>query len=120
MAKKLPPVPAAIARNHPDIWHAYDKLGAAAAAAGPLGLRERRLVKLALAIGAGSEGAVHSHTRRGLAEGVPADALRQAALLAITTLGFPRAAAALTWIDDVADARAKSAGPKKAKRKTRR
>ncbi len=29
MAKKLRPVPAAIARNHLDIWHAYDKLGGA-------------------------------------------------------------------------------------------
>ncbi|MFO1188657.1 MAG: carboxymuconolactone decarboxylase family protein [Alphaproteobacteria bacterium] len=115
MAKKLPPLPASIARQHPDIWHAYDKLGAAAAAAGPLAARERRLVKLALAIGAGSEGAVHSHVRRGLAEGVPAEAMRQTALLAITTLGFPQAAAALSWIDDVVAPRSK-----KPKRKTSR
>jgi alkylhydroperoxidase/carboxymuconolactone decarboxylase family protein YurZ len=54
-----------------------------------------------LAIGAGSEGAVHSHARRALAEGVPPEALRHVALLAVPTQGFPRAAAALSWIGDV-------------------
>lgn len=103
--KSLPPVPAAIARRHPEVWQAYERLGAAIAEAGPLEPRERRLVKLALAIGSGSEGAVHSHVRRGLSEGLSADQLRHAALLAITTIGLPRAAAALSWIEDIAGAR---------------
>ena len=50
---------------HPAIWDAYAALGEATAAAGKLTARERRLVKLALAIGAASEGAVHSHARAG-------------------------------------------------------
>ena len=62
-----------------------------------------RLVKLALAMGAGSEGGVHSHCRRALQEGIPKEALKQVALLAIPTLGFPRAVAALTWVEDVTD-----------------
>ncbi|WP_375263468.1 carboxymuconolactone decarboxylase family protein, partial [Palleronia sp.] len=61
----------------------------------------QRLVKLALAIGAGSEGAVHSHTRRARSEGIEDTALAQVALLAIGPLGLPRAVAAKTWIEDV-------------------
>ena len=52
-------------------------------------------------IGAASEGAVHSHTRRGLAEGIAEADLEQVALLAIGPLGLPRAVAAGTWIGDV-------------------
>jgi hypothetical protein len=37
--------------------------------AGPIDRKAVRLIKLALAMGASSEGAVHSHVRRGLGEG---------------------------------------------------
>ena len=50
---------------------------------------------------AGSEGAVHSHARRALSEGIAPQAVRHTALLAITTLGFPQAMRAATWIEDV-------------------
>ncbi|WP_193142814.1 MULTISPECIES: carboxymuconolactone decarboxylase family protein [unclassified Meridianimarinicoccus] len=101
MSKDLPGAAGDLAKNYPSVWEAYAALGAATAEAGNLTERERRLVKLALAIGAGSEGAVHSHSRRGLAEGVAKDDLHQVALLAIGPLGLPRAVAAGTWIADV-------------------
>jgi alkylhydroperoxidase/carboxymuconolactone decarboxylase family protein YurZ len=101
--RKLPAAAGEVARAYPEIWRAYAALGAACAEAGPVDGLALRLVKLALAIGAGSEGGVHSHCRRALEEGVPAAALRQVALLAIPTLGFPRAVAALTWVEDVTD-----------------
>lgn len=100
---KLPATAGDIAEHHPDVWSAYSALGKATAEAGPLTERERRLVKLALAIGADSEGGVHSHVRRARAEGIETTALEQVALLAIPTLGFPRAAAAYTWIGDLND-----------------
>ncbi|MCV2894959.1 carboxymuconolactone decarboxylase family protein [Lentibacter sp. XHP0401] len=100
MSKDLPGAAGDLAKSHPTIWEAYSALGQATAEAGKLTARERRLVKLALAIGAASEGAVHSHTRRGLAEGISADDLAQVSLLAIGTLGLPRAVAAGTWISD--------------------
>ena len=103
MTKDLPGAAGALAKDHPSIWAAYAELGAATANAGGLNERERRLVKLALAIGAGSEGAVHSHSRRGRAEGLPKEDLHQVALLAIGTLGLPQAVAAGTWISDVTD-----------------
>jgi len=86
--------------EHPDVVAAYEALGDAARRAGPLARAEAELVKLALAAGAGIEGAIHSHTRRALDAGVEPDALRHVALLAITTLGFPRAMAIRAMIED--------------------
>ena len=103
MTKTLPGAAGALAVSHPDIWEAYSALGKATAEAGPLSERERRLVKLALAVGAGSEGAVHSHTRRAASEGIERDAVVQVAMLAIGPLGLPRAVAAKTWIEDIKD-----------------
>ena len=98
---ELPSTAGEIAEQYPDVWSAYSALGEAVADAGPLSDRERRLVKLALAIGAGSEGAVHSHVRRAEREGINTASLQQVALLSIPTLGFPRAAAAFSWIGDL-------------------
>lgn len=103
MVDELPSGAAEIADDFPEIWDAYGRLGGACAEAGPLDDRERRLVKLALAMAVGSEGATHSHTRRALEEGFTVDDLRHVAVLSIPTLGFPRAVAALTWIDDILD-----------------
>ncbi len=100
---KLPSAAAHIAEKQPEIWKAYSALGRACAEAGPLDGENLRLVKLALAVGIGSEGAVHSHSRRGLAEGIAPEALKQVALLAIPTVGFPQAIRALTWIDDIVE-----------------
>lgn len=97
----LPGAAGGVARDKPELWEAFQKLGAAAGEAGPLDERSRRLVNLALAIGADSEGATHSHSRRGLAEGLSREELEHVAYLAITTLGWPRAIRALTWIRDV-------------------
>ncbi len=65
----------------------------------------RRLVKLALSIGAASEGAVHSYVRRALAEGLSTAELKQVSLLEIATLGLPQAVKGLTWIADITDPR---------------
>jgi alkylhydroperoxidase/carboxymuconolactone decarboxylase family protein YurZ len=90
-----------IAENYPDVWKQYQGLGKACSNAGPLDRKTQRLAKLALAIGTGSEGAVHSHVRRALSEGLTADELRHVAILAISTLGFSTGVAALTWLDDI-------------------
>ena len=101
MTKSMPGAAGDLAEQYPEIWKAYSALGKATADCGPLTLRERRLVKLALAMGAGSEGAVHSHTRRAKAEGIEFAALAQVAMLAIGPLGLPRAVATKTWIEDI-------------------
>lgn len=101
----LPGTPAELQREHPELWKAFQQLGAAASAAGPLDGRTRRLVHLAIAIAGDSEGATHSHARRAMAEGIPAEELEHVALLAITTLGWPRAIKGLSWVRDITRAR---------------
>jgi 4-carboxymuconolactone decarboxylase len=103
-AVALPPIPQHVADEHPDVWAAVQQLGTAVGQAGPLDGRAKRLVHLALAIGANSHGAVHSHARRGLAEGLTAAELEHVALLATTTLGWPQAVKGLTWVKDVTQA----------------
>jgi 4-carboxymuconolactone decarboxylase len=98
--ESLPPIVEALARAHPELWGAYNRLGQAAAEAGPLDARAERLVKLAIAVGAGREGAVHSHVRRALGAGLTRDEIRHVTFLAITTVGWPAAIAALSWIED--------------------
>lgn len=103
MSETLPRAAMNVIENYPAIWEAYSKLGEACANAGPLDARTTRLIKLALAIGAASEGATHSHVRRALDEGLSKETVKHVAMLAIPTLGFPRASAALTWIEDITD-----------------
>ncbi len=102
-AEELPSGAGELARAYPKVWEAYEALGKSTAEAGPLDGKTRRLVKLALAIGASSEGAVHSHVRRALDERVPKNELKQVALLAITTLGLPQAVKGLTWVEDITE-----------------
>lgn len=90
-------------QQYPDVWRAFSALGEAChEKAGPLDEKTRRLVKLGLAVGCQHEGAVHSATRYALRSGVSKAELEQVAILAITTIGWPGAYAALTWIRDVA------------------
>lgn len=104
---KLPAGAGILARRFPEIWESYAALGERCAEAGPLDVRTRHLVKIALAAGASSEGAVHSHVRRGLAEGLTKEEIRHVALLAIPTLGLPGAVRTMTWMDDILEARPK-------------
>lgn len=97
----LPGAAMHMAREHPKLWAAFQKLGEEASRAGPLDARTRRLIHLALGIAASSEGATHSHARRGSAEGISAEELEHVAVLAITTLGWSQAIKGLTWVRDI-------------------
>jgi alkylhydroperoxidase/carboxymuconolactone decarboxylase family protein YurZ len=103
MAKALPKSVNQFSRQYPKIWEAFNELGERCHEAGPLDEKTRRLVKLALSIGAGLEGATHSAVRGARRAGITADEINHVALLAITTLGFPAAARAMTWIADPQD-----------------
>lgn len=100
MNQELPKAYQDFKDKYPSIWAAYDQLGAAVHQQGPLDEKTRELVKLGLAIGARLEGAVHSHARKALAAGASPEEIRQVALLAIPTVGFPTMMAALTWLED--------------------
>lgn len=87
-------------KDYEEVWRAFTQLGERCHEAGPLDERTRRLVKLALAVGAGLEGGTHSAVRGALAAGLTPEEIKQVAVLAITTIGFPASMRALTWIGD--------------------
>jgi alkylhydroperoxidase/carboxymuconolactone decarboxylase family protein YurZ len=80
-----------------------ENLGALAqsANAGPLDERTSRLVKLGIAIGAMSEGAVRSNARRALQAGATHEEVLHVVALTVTTRGFPAAVASYSWIEEV-------------------
>ncbi len=85
-------------REHPKIHQAYEALAAAAHESGPLDERTRRLVKLAISVGARLEGAVRSHTWQAKDAGVTETEIDHVVLLSLTTIGLPSMVAARTWV----------------------
>lgn len=105
MTEYLPDVYVRFRERYPEVGRGLDGLAAACDASGPIDATTQRLVKLGIAIGALAEGAVRSNVRKALDAGVGEDAIRQVAVLAVTTAGFPTAVAAMAWIDEVLGAR---------------
>ncbi len=97
----LPNIYKEFQQQFPELTKAYDELATKCHQWGPLDEKTRRLIKLGIAIGQTSEGAVRSHARRALEEGISADELRHATILAFTTAGFPAMSASLKWVDEV-------------------
>ena len=85
----------------PQVAKAYEELGDAVHAAGPLDEKTRALIKLAISTGARLEGAVHSHTRKALKAGCTPEELRHTVMLALPTIGLPSMMAALSWVDEI-------------------
>jgi 4-carboxymuconolactone decarboxylase len=106
MAQKIPDRFLSGRAANPEIAEAFEALGRIVHETGPLSERERRLVKLGIAIGVNTEGAVHSAVRHALDGGCTPEDLAHAARLGITTLGWPRTSAAMSWIEDLAPATA--------------
>jgi alkylhydroperoxidase/carboxymuconolactone decarboxylase family protein YurZ len=111
MTDNVPEQVAEVRDRYPEIWEAFARLADACHQhGGPLDERSRKLAKLAIAIGHRHEGAVHSAARQALAAGLQPEELHHVALLAVTTIGWPAARAALSWIDDVLGGISTSAG----------
>jgi len=105
---KLPPPYERFQRTFRRVWKAYDSLGSAVHQEGPLDPKTRELIKLGIAIGGRLDGAVRAHVRLGLERGASPREIRQVALLAITTSGFPTGMAALTAIEETLAKRRKA------------
>jgi alkylhydroperoxidase/carboxymuconolactone decarboxylase family protein YurZ len=87
--------------DYPEVWDAFSQLGEAChEKGGPLDEKTRRLVKLGLAVALRHEGAVHSAVRQALQSGVKREELLHVAILGVTTIGWPAAYAAMTWISE--------------------
>jgi alkylhydroperoxidase/carboxymuconolactone decarboxylase family protein YurZ len=100
MQEPLPNSISSFEKKHPAVWEAFSRLGEACHETGPLDEKTRRLLKLAMAVAFRHEGAVHSATRNALKSGVTREELEHVVILSITTIGWPAAHAAMTWIDD--------------------
>lgn len=101
MSDELPSFYSSLRERYPGFFDAWEAVGTAVRASGPIDPRTAHLIQLAAAAAIRSEGAVHSHVRRALAQGVPAEEIRQALLLTAPTIGFPNVIAALSWAQDI-------------------
>ena len=68
---------------------------------GPADEKSRRLLKLAIAVGAMRQGAVTSAARKALDAGASQDEILQVVALAATTLGFPSTVAVSSWLEPI-------------------
>lgn len=101
MSNELPKFLQKVIKKYPRVWASYENLGSTLSDIKGIDRRQQQLVKLGISIGAGQEGAVHSHVRRCKSAGFTDEEIYHTALLAVTTIGWPSAIATLSWIDDI-------------------
>jgi alkylhydroperoxidase/carboxymuconolactone decarboxylase family protein YurZ len=99
---KPPKVYERFVRRYPKLGEAWESI-AQAGGEGPIDSKTARLIKLAVAIGAMREGAVHSGVRKAVATGVSKEEIEQIVALAASTLGMPSTVAVFTWVHDELD-----------------
>ena len=99
----LPKIYEKFSHEFSSITEKYKELGVACRSAGPLEEKVQDLIKLGIAIGLNSQGAVRSHTRKALAAGATREEIIHTVILSLTTTGFPIMIAALGWVEEVLD-----------------
>jgi alkylhydroperoxidase/carboxymuconolactone decarboxylase family protein YurZ len=106
IAQKPPEAYREFMARFPKLGKAWDLAGEAGSE-GPLDAKTARLIKLAIAMGAMREGAVHSSVRKAIAAGATPDEIDQVTALCAGTMGFPSVVALYTWTRDVLGGRAR-------------
>jgi len=97
----LPKVYENFSKDFPEVIKDYKKLGTTCRHAGPLDDKTQDLIKLGIALGVNSRGAVMSSTRKALDSGASREEIVHAVMLGLTTTGFPNMMAALGWVEEV-------------------
>ena len=100
--RKISKPPAAhqqFVRRYARLGRAWDLVNAEGGD-GPLDAKTQRLVKLAVAVGAMREGAVHSGVRKAHDAGASLAEVEQVVALAASTIGFPATVAVWSWVRD--------------------
>ena len=97
---KPPEMYQAFVKRYPKLAQAWESI-AQAGNEGPLDEKTARLIKLAVAVGALREGAVHSNVRKAIAMGIPHAEIEQIVALAAGTIGLPAAVAVFSWVQEV-------------------
>lgn len=90
-----------LTEKFPEVMAAVENLGTTVRDAGPIDRKTSELIQLGVAAAAQSTGSVHSHARRALQAGATMEEIQHALLLLISTIGFPKVAASLSWIDEM-------------------
>lgn len=90
-----------VVEKYPEIWAAHEQLTKACADSGPLDRKTVELIKIGICIGAGLETATKRHAIMAKDNGASDDEIYQAVLMAITTIGYPSAAAGWKWVNSV-------------------
>lgn len=90
-------------QRFPEVIAAVEELGKTAKTAGPIDQKTAHLLQMTAATAIRSYGAVRSHAKRALEAGASTQELYHAALVLVSTLGFPVVAAAIGWIDEVVE-----------------
>jgi alkylhydroperoxidase/carboxymuconolactone decarboxylase family protein YurZ len=90
----------AFVKRYPRLGQAWEAI-AEAGEDGPLDAKTTRLVKLAVAIGALRQGAVHANVRKARAMGIARGEIEQVIALAAGTLGLPATVAVYSWVEEV-------------------
>ena len=97
MKETLPKHFQSFVKDYPDVWEAHQKLSEACAESGPLDRKTRELIKVGISGAANQITAVQRHAVMAIQAGASEEEVYQTILLLITTVGFPRASAALQW-----------------------
>ena len=95
--RRLPKTFTRFAEKYPELRDAHEAVAKIVDTAGPLDRKQCELIKMGICMGAGLESAFRSHVRRAREHGATIEEIEQAVLLAMTTVGFPRTAAAWQW-----------------------
>jgi AhpD family alkylhydroperoxidase len=85
------------------VMEKHQDLGKAVREAGPIDEKNSQLIQLGAAAAIRAEGSVHSHVKRALDAGASAEEIYHAIILLTSTIGFPAAAAALSWARDIVE-----------------
>ena len=83
--------------DYPAVWQAHQEMAQACAESGPMGRKTRELIKVAISGAANMETALERHAVMAIQEGATPDEVYQAVMLLVTSVGFPRASAAMKW-----------------------
>lgn len=98
--KDLPETFQTIVDKYPEVWKAHEQLTKACAGAGPLDRKTVELIKVGICIGSGLQTATQRHAIMAVENGATKEEVYHTALMAMTTLGHPRATAGWKWIND--------------------
>lgn len=101
--KKTPKHYQELVGRFPKVMSAIENLGVEIREAGPIDEKTAELIQLGAAAVLQSEGAVHSHTRRASQAGASPEEIYHALVLLVSTIGFPRVSAAISWARDILD-----------------